>query len=163
MDKKVFEAMNEQIKHELYSAYFYLSMSVWAETENLPGAASWLRTQAKEEQEHAMKFYDYLLDRGEKVKLLAIDQPPVDFTSLKDVFTKVYAHEQKVTALLNAIYEKALEAKDVPSQALLQWYLTEQVEEEKNASTILAMVEKVGSSVGGLYQLDHQLGKRGGE
>ena len=108
-----------------------------------------------------MKFYDYLLDRGEKVKLLAIEQPPVEFTSLKDVFTKVYEHEQKVTALLNAIYEKALVAKDVPSQALLQWYLTEQVEEEKNASTILAMVEKVGSSVGGLYQLDHQLGKRG--
>lgn len=110
-----------------------------------------------------MKFYDYLLDRGEKVSLLAIDKPPVDFTSLKDVFAKVYEHEKKVTALLNAIYEKALEAKDVPSQALLQWYLTEQVEEEKNASTILAMVEKVGSSVGGLYQLDHQLGKRGGE
>jgi ferritin len=161
MDKKVFEAMNEQIKHELYSAYFYLSMSAWAETENLPGAAAWLRFQAKEEQEHAMKFYDYLLDRGEKVNLLAIEKPPVEFTSLKDVFTKVYEHEQKVTALLNAIYEKALEAKDVASQALLHWYLVEQVEEEKNASTILAMVEKVAGSVGGLYQLDHQLGKRG--
>jgi ferritin len=161
MDKKVFEAMNEQIKHELYSAYFYLSMSAWAEAENLPGAAAWLRFQAKEEQEHAMKFYDYLLDRGEKVNLLAIEKPPVEFTSLKDVFTKVYEHEQKVTALLNAIYEKALEAKDVASQALLHWYLVEQVEEEKNASTILAMVEKVAGSVGGLYQLDHQLGKRG--
>ena len=161
MDKKVFEAMNEQIKHELYSAYFYLSMSAWAETENLPGAAAWLRFQAKEEQEHAMKFYDYLLDRGEKVNLLAIEKPPVEFTSLKDVFTKVYEHEQKVTALLNAIYEKALVAKDVASQALLHWYLVEQVEEEKNASTILAMVEKVAGSVGGLYQLDHQLGKRG--
>ena len=161
MDKKVFEAMNEQIMHELYSAYFYLSMSAWAESENLAGAAAWLRFQAKEEQEHAMKFYDYLLDRGEKVNLLAIDKPPVEFTSLKDVFAKVYEHEQKVTALLSAIYEKALEAKDVPSQALLHWYLMEQVEEEKNASTILAMVEKVSSSVGGLYQLDHQLGKRG--
>jgi ferritin len=161
MDKKVFDAMNEQIMHELYSAYFYLSMSAWAESENLPGAAAWLRFQAKEEQEHAMKFYDYLLDRGEKVNLLAIDKPPVEFTSLKDVFAKVYEHEQKVTALLSAIYEKALEAKDVPSQALLHWYLMEQVEEEKNASTILAMVEKVSSSVGGLYQLDHQLGKRG--
>lgn len=161
MDKKVFDAMNEQIKHELYSAYFYLSMSTWAEAENFPGTAAWLRFQAREEQEHAMKFYDYLLDRGEKVNLLAIDKPPVEFTSLKDVFAKVYDHEQKVTALLNAIYEKALEAKDVASQALLHWYLVEQVEEEKNASTILAMVEKVAGSVGGLYQLDHQLGKRG--
>lgn len=160
MDKKVFEAMNEQIMHELYSAYFYLSMSAWADAENLPGAATWLRFQAKEEQEHAMKFYDYLLDRGEKVKLLAIEQPPLEFASLKEVFAKVYEHEQKVTALLNAIYEKALEAKDVASQALLHWYLVEQVEEEKNASTILAMVEKVAGSVGGLYQLDHQLGKR---
>lgn len=163
MDKKVYEAMNEQIKHELYSAYFYLAMSAYCETENMPGAASWLRYQAKEEQEHAMKFYDYLLDRGEKVNLMAIDKPPVEFTSLKDVFAKVYEHEQKVTALLNGIYEKALEARDVPSQALLHWYLMEQVEEEKNASTILSMVEKVGSSVGGLYQLDHQLGKRGEE
>lgn len=160
MDKKVFEAMNEQIMHELYSAYFYLSMSAWADAENFPGAATWLRFQAKEEQEHAMKFYDYLLDRGEKVKLLAIEQPPLEFASLKEVFVKVYEHEQKVTALLNAIYEKALEAKDVASQALLHWYLVEQVEEEKNASTILAMVEKVAGSVGGLYQLDHQLGKR---
>lgn len=163
MDKKVYEAMNEQIKHELYSAYFYLAMSAYCESENMSGAASWLRYQAKEEQEHAMKFYDYLLDRGEKVNLMAIDKPLVEFTSLKDVFAKVYEHEQKVTALLNGIYEKALEARDVPSQALLHWYLMEQVEEEKNASTILSMVEKVGSSVGGLFQLDHQLGKRGEE
>jgi len=163
MDKKVFDAMNDQINHELYSAYFYLAMSAWAESENYPGAAKWLRKQADEEQEHAMKFFDYLHDRGEKVALKAIEQPPLEFTSLKDIFTRVYEHEQKVTGLLGAIYEKALESKDVPSQSLLHWYLVEQVEEEKNASTILAMLEKAGTSVGALFQIDHQLGKRGKE
>lgn len=163
MDKKVFDAMNDQINHELYSAYFYLAMSAWAESENYPGAAKWLRKQADEEQEHAMKFFDYLHDRGEKVALKAIEQPPLEFTSLKDIFTRVYEHEQKVTGLLGAIYEKALDSKDVPSQALLHWYLVEQVEEEKNASTILAMLEKAGTSVGALFQIDHQLGKRGKE
>ncbi|MBP8997447.1 MAG: ferritin [Anaerolineaceae bacterium] len=163
MDKRVYEAMNDQINHELYSAYFYLAMSAYCESENLSGAARWLRVQAKEEQEHAMKFFEYLHDRGEKVLLKPIGQPPVEFTSLKDVFAKVYEHEQKVTALLSAIYEKALEAKDVASQALLHWYLMEQVEEEKNASTILAMLEKAGTSVGALFQIDHELGERGAE
>ena len=160
MNAKVFESMNDQIKHELYSAYFYLSMSAWCDNANLPGFATWLKYQAKEEQEHAMKFYEYLLDRGEKVELKAIEQPPVDFASPKDIFEKVYEHEQKVTALINAIYAKALEANDYASQIFLQWFISEQVEEEKHASSILDMVTKLGSHVGGLYQLDHQLGKR---
>jgi ferritin len=152
--------MNDQIKHELYSAYFYLSMSAYCDAQNLPGFATWLKMQAEEEQEHAMKFYEYLLDRGQKVSLKAIEQPPVEFKGVKDIFTKVYEHEQKVTALINGIYAKAVEANDVASQIFLQWFISEQVEEEKNASTILAMVEKLETSVGGLYQLDHQLGKR---
>lgn len=160
MNPKVYESMNEQIKHELYSAYFYLSMSAYCDNANLPGFAAWLKFQAKEEQEHAMKFYTYLLDRGEKVVLKAIDQPPAEFGSPKDVFEKVYEHEQKVTALINAIYEKALEAKDVASQIFLQYFISEQVEEEKHASSILDMITKVASSAGGLYQVDHQLGKR---
>lgn len=160
MDSKVYELMNEQVKQEFYSAYMYLSMSAYCETENLPGFAQWLKVQAKEEQEHAMKFLEHLLDRGQKVKLLSIEQPAVEFSSVKDVFEKVYAHEQKVTALINAIYAKALEAGDAASQIFLQWFITEQVEEEKNSSSILDMVTKIGSHVGGLYQLDHQLGKR---
>jgi ferritin len=160
MDKKVYEVMNDQINHELYSAYFYLAMSAYCESENFSGAARWLRVQAREEQAHGMKFYQYLIDRGEKVLLKPIAQPPLAFTSLRDVFAKVYEHEQKGTGLLSAIYEQALEARDVPSQALLHWYLTEQVEEEKNASQILSILNKLGDSVGGLYQLDHQLGKR---
>ncbi len=163
MDSKVYELMNDQIKHEFYSAYMYLSMSAFCETENLPGFASWLKVQAAEEQEHALKFYEHLLDRGQKVNLKAIEQPPVKFASVKEVFEQVYAHEQKVTALINNIYMAALEAKDAASQIFLQWFITEQVEEEKNSSAILDMVTKLGSSVGGLYQLDHQLGKRKGD
>jgi ferritin len=160
MDQKVYELMNEQVKHEFYSAYMYLSMSAYCEVENLPGFAAWLKVQAKEEQEHALKFYEHLIDRGEKVKLHAIEQPPVEFSSVKDIFEKVYAHEQKVTALINDIYAKALEARDTASQIFLQWFITEQVEEEKNSSSILDMVNKIGASAGGLYQLDHRLGKR---
>ena len=109
-----------------------------------------------------MKFYTHILDRGGKVALQAISQPPVDFESPKDIFQQSYTHEQKVTGLINAIYTLALTEKDVASQIFLQWFITEQVEEEKNASQILNMLNKIGSSVGSLYQLDHNLGKRGG-
>lgn len=163
MDQKVYELMNEQIKHEFYSAYMYLSMSAYCDAENLPGFATWLKVQASEEQEHAMKFHEHLIDRGEKIQLLAIEQPPAEFSSIKDVFEKVYAHEQKVTALINAIYTRALEVKDTASQIFLQWFISEQVEEEKNSSSILDMVTKIGSHIGGLYQLDHHLGKRKAE
>jgi ferritin len=159
----VLDRMNEQIMHELYSAYFYLSMSAYFESENLPGFATWMRIQATEEQEHAMKFYNYILDRGGKVVLQAISQPPVDFASPQDIFKQTYEHEQKVTALINKIYNVATAEKDVASQIFLQWFINEQVEEEKNASQILDTLTKISSSVGGLYQLDHRLGKRGSE
>ncbi|MFZ2095810.1 MAG: ferritin [Anaerolineales bacterium] len=159
----VLDRMNEQIMHELYSAYFYLSMSAYFESENLPGFATWMRIQATEEQEHAMKFYNYILDRGGKVVLQAISQPPVDFASPQDIFKQTYEHEQKVTALINNIYNVATAEKDVASQIFLQWFINEQVEEEKNASQILDTLTKISSSVGGLYQLDHLLGKRGSE
>jgi ferritin len=162
ISQAILDSMNKQIMHELYSAYFYLSMSAHCEAGNLPGFAAWLRVQAQEEQGHALKFYDYLLDRGGKITLLPIAQPPVDFASPLDIFKQVYEHEQKVTSLINAIYNLALAEKDVASQIMLQWFVTEQVEEEKNALQILDMLTKIGSSVGSLYQLDHRLGKRGG-
>jgi ferritin len=163
INQPVLDRMNEQIAHELYSAYLYLSMSAYFETINLPGFATWMRIQAGEEQEHAMKFYNFILDRNNKVVLQAIQQPPVDFSSPQDVFKQSYEHEQKVTALINNIYTAALADKDVASQIFLQWFITEQVEEEKNASQVLDILTKIGSSVGGLYQLDHRLGKRGSE
>ena len=161
--KAVLDRMNEQIVNELYSAYLYLSMSAYFEAENLPGFAHWMRIQAAEEQVHAMKFYDHILDRGSKVVLKAIAEPPMDFNSPQDVFKQSYEHEQKVTGLINGIYNEAITEKDIASQIFLQWFIDEQVEEEKNASQILDILTKIGSSVGGLYQLDHRLGKRGAE
>jgi ferritin len=163
ISQPVLDKLNEQITHELYSAYFYLSMSAHCELANLPGFASWLRVQAGEEQGHAMKIYDFILDRGGKVTLQAIPQPPVDFTTPQAIFEQVYAHEQKVTGLINNLYSVAVAGKDTASQVFLHWFITEQVEEERNASQILDMLNKVGTSVGGLYQLDHRLGKRSGE
>lgn len=161
LNKPVFEAMNTQVMHELYSAYLYLSMSAYCEAENLPGFAKWLRVQAAEEQGHAMRFFEFILDRGNKVSLQAIAKPPVDFSSPLDVFQQTYEHEQKVTGLINAIYDAAVKDKDTASQIFMQWFITEQVEEEKNASQILDTLKKIGTSVGSLYQLDHRLGKRG--
>jgi ferritin len=162
ISEPVLQAMNTQIMHEFYSAYFYLSMSAYFHTANLPGFATWMQVQAQEEQSHAMKFYEYILDRGGKVSLQAIAQPPAEFDSPLDIFKKAYAHEQKVTGLILDIYNTATAQKDVASQIFLQWFISEQVEEEKNASQIVDMLEKIGTNVGGLYQLDHNLGKRGG-
>ncbi len=163
ISEPVLQAMNTQIMHEFYSAYLYLSMSAHFHTANLSGFAAWMQVQAQEEQSHAMKFYEYILDRGGKVSLQAIAQPPADFDSPLDIFKKAYAHEQKVTGLILDIYNTATAQKDVASQIFLQWFISEQVEEEKNASQIVDMLEKIGTNVGGLYQLDHRLGKRGGE
>ena len=159
--KPVLDAMNEQVMYEMHSAYIYLSMAAYFEAQNLSGFAHWMRKQFNEEQAHALKFFDYILERGEEVKLLPLAAVPTEFKSAEDVFTQTLAHEQKVTALITAIYEKAVAANDVASQIFLQWFISEQVEEEANASKILDMLKKVGGNMGALYQLDHALGKRG--
>jgi ferritin len=156
-------AMNEQVKHELYSAYLYLSMAAHYEAANLGGFASWMRIQAAEEQEHAMKFFDQILDRGGKVALQAIEQPPVEFTTPLAIFEKVQAHEQQVTALIHKLYAQAVKEGDYASQVFLNWFVSEQVEEEKNASTILETLKLIGDKSNAIYQLDHQLGKRGAD
>lgn len=161
LSKNLEAAINDQIKHELYSAYFYLSMSAWASSANLDGAAKWLGMQAEEEQEHAMKFYGYLLDRGATVTLQAIPQPPAVFTSLLDVFEQVQEHEGKVTALINRLYELALKETDYPTQVMLQWFINEQVEEEKNAAQIVDILRMVGGQPQGLFQVDRMLAARG--
>lgn len=161
LSKPVLDAINTQIGHEMYSAYFYLSMAAYCESENLPGFGKWMRVQFEEEQSHAMKFFDYLLDQGEKVTLPAIPQPQTTFASPLEVFQLTLEHEKKVTALILSIYETAAKEKDLATQIFLQWFITEQVEEEKNASAIVDLLAKIGPSVGGLYQLDHNLGKRG--
>ena len=161
LKKSLQDAMNSQIKHELYSAYFYLSMSAYFEANNLPGSARWMRLQAQEEQGHAMKFFDYIHDRGGQVVLQAIDQPPSDFKSPLDVFERTLAHEQKVTGLINSLYELAIKENDYASQSFLQWFLDEQVEEEKNATQIVETLRMIGDHKGNLLMLDHRLGERG--
>ena len=161
--KRVMELMNDQIKHELYSAYLYLSMSAYFEGESLPGFAHWMRLQAAEEQEHAMKFYDFIYERGGRVVLQAIDQPPAEFESLREVFKQTLEHEKKVTGLIEAIYAAAVEDKDYASQTFLNWFIDEQVEEEKNATDLLETLRMVGDKGSALIMFDRELGRRSGE
>jgi ferritin len=160
MDKKVQDAMNEQIKNELYSAYLYLSMSAYCESINLGGFAHWMRAQADEEMEHAMKFYGFIHERGGRVVLQAIEQPPAKFESPVDIFEKTLEHEQKVTALIHDLYALAVEEKDYASQIFLQWFVTEQVEEEDSATQILETLKMIGDKSHTLIMLDKELGGR---
>ena len=162
LSKAIEEAINEQIKNELYSAYLYLSMSAYLEANNLPGFAHWMRLQNQEEVSHAMKFFDYMNDRGSRVVLQAIDQPPAEFESALDIFQKALDHEQKVTAMINRIYELAVKENDYPTQVELQWFITEQVEEEKSAGDIVEQLKMVGEHGPSLIMLDRQLGARQG-
>jgi ferritin len=160
LNQTVQNAMNEQIKNELYSAYIYLSMSAYFESTNLPGFANWMRMQEQEEKMHAMKFYDFIHERGGRIVLQAIDQPPVKFESPLDVFEKTLEHEQKVTAMINDLYALTVQEKDFASQIFLQWFITEQVEEEDNANRIIEMLKMIGDSRHGLLMLDRELAGR---
>jgi ferritin len=162
LQKKVQDAMNEQIRAELYSAYLYLSMSAYCESISLPGFAHWLRLQAQEEVEHAMKFFGFVNERGGRVVLLPIDQPPAEFRSPVDVFERTLEHEQKVTGLINDLYALAVEERDYASQVFLQWFVDEQVEEEAVATEILEMLRRVGDKGHALVMMDRQLAQRGG-
>ena len=157
---KMVKAINEQIKNELFSGYLYLSMAAWFEDQNLPGMAKWMYAQAAEEQEHAMKFFHYLVERGARVELEAIDKPQVDFVSALNVFEMSLEHEQKVTAMINNLYEIALGEKDYPTQVLLQWYIEEQVEEEDNVGTAVEMLKMSEGKAWQLLMLDGKFGER---
>jgi len=160
LSKQLQDAINEQINLELYSAYVYLSMAAHFEGENLGGFANWMRVQFQEETGHAMKFFKYVYDRGGKVILKAIAQPAAKFKAPLDVFHIVLDHEQKVTASINKLYELAVKEKDYASQTFLQWYINEQVEEEKNALDIINMLEMIGNTPISLMMADKQLGAR---
>ena len=163
INKTMQDAINEQIKNELYSAYLYLAMSAYFDAANLPGFAHWMRAQAREEEEHAMKFFGYVYDRGGRVQLKAIDQPPFEWASTLDAFQQVLEHEQKVTSLIHNLYALAVKENDYASQVMLQWYIDEQVEEEKNASTIVEQIRMIEARGSAILYLDHELGERGEE
>jgi ferritin len=159
-DKELQKAFNQQVNNEMSSAYLYLSMSVYCESVNLPGIAHWLRVQYQEEMEHGMKFIDFIRDRGGRVLLSAIPQPPIEFKSALDIFEQTLAHEQKVTFAINQLYELALQKKDYPSQVFLQWFITEQVEEEKDATQIVENLKVLADKPHSIIYMDKQLGKR---
>ena len=159
--KAMQDAINEQINKELYSSYLYLSMAAYFEEQSLPGFAHWMHIQEGEEREHAMKFYNHLVERGGRVLLKAIEAPPTEWKTSLELFKDVATHEAKVTALINDLYELALKEKDYPAQVLLQWYITEQVEEEKNAAAIVADMQLIDARGTAVLMLDHTLGKRG--
>lgn len=159
-NKKLEEALNEQINKELYSAYLYLGMAVHFESEGLKGFASWMRVQAKEEQEHAMKIYDYLFSVDGTPALKTIKEVPTHYEKKPiEVIQEVLKHEQFVTASINSLYELALAEKDYKTQLFLQWFINEQVEEEENDRDILDTFKYIDNNAG-LLLLDKELGKR---
>jgi len=163
LSKKMEEAINKQINAELYSAYLYLSMAAYFESTNLPGFAKWMELQAEEEKQHAMKLYHYVIERGGRVILDAIQKPQSEWKSPLDVFEAVYAHEKHVTELIYSLMDMAKSEKDYASEVMLHWFVKEQVEEEANASSILEHIKMVKDSVNGILQYDKMLGKRGTE
>jgi ferritin len=161
ISKTLETAISKQVNRELFSAYLYLAMSSYFETVSLKGFAKWMRMQAKEEQIHAMKFYDYIVARGGKVTLLEIEAPKNKWASAGKVFEDTYSHEQKVTAMINGLVDLAISEKDHATFEMLQWFVKEQVEEEEHALDILNQIKIVGDIPGHLFYLDHHLGKRG--
>lgn len=160
MNQTVEEALNEQIKNEFYSAFVYLSMSAYCEAHNLAGFANWTRMQYEEEVGHAMRLFDFVNDRGGRVNLRAITQPPTEFDSPLQLFQDVLAHERKVTKMIHDLYALAVKENDYPTQVEMQWFISEQVEEEKSASDIVEQLKMVGDSNTALLMLDRELARR---
>jgi ferritin len=158
--QKIQDALNEQIKHEIQSAYIYLSMAAYCEAQNLPGFAKWMRVQHQEETGHGLKIFDHILDRAGKVTLQAIEQPPSDFKSPLEMMQTALGHERKVTGLINRLYDLAVEEEDRPARVMLEWFVSEQVEEEKQVSAIVEQLKLIGDSGVGLLMLDRELGGR---
>jgi ferritin len=163
LSEKLQNAMNDQIRKEFYSSYLYLAMSAHFEAANLPGFARWMKSQSEEETEHGMKFFEFINDRGGRVKLQAIDQPPVEFGSPLEIFQVVVNHEEQVTASIHKLYALAVAENDYPTQVMLHWFIEEQVEEEKNANGIVEMLKLAGEQGAALLMADRALGARAGD
>ncbi len=160
ISKKMEAALNEQIKEELASAYLYLSMSAHFAAEGWDGMAGWMRVQAGEEQEHAMRLFDHIVERGGKVKLHALTAPEAKWASPPAAFKAAYKHEQHITSCIHSLVELAQKEKDYAAGALLQWFVTEQVEEEDHASKVVLLLERMGGEGRGLVMADRELGRR---
>jgi ferritin len=153
-------AINKQLKLEISSAYTYLAMSAYCESRNFPGFAAWMKVQWQEELSHAMKLFGYLTDRGSKAVFEAIDKPQTEYASPHAMFNEVLKHEEQVTQAINGLYDLAIKENDHATQIELQWFIKEQVEEEKSVSDVLHMLRTAGDSGLSLMMLDRQLGQR---
>jgi ferritin len=163
MNKTVRTLINDQIAHEFHAAYQYLAIAAHFEAQSYEGFAQWMRLQAKEETGHAMRLFDYMVERGERIELNQIDRPGNDFGSPVEAFRAALEHERKVTGQINAIYEAALEAGDYPTQIMLQWFIEEQVEEEASTGKAVEQLEMAGENRAALLMLDKQFGARTAE
>lgn len=160
ISEKMQEELNEQVNKEFFSAYLYLAMSAYCNTIGLPGFAHWMRMQYEEESMHVTKMYDYILGQGGEVHLKAIEEPPKEFGTPLEIFQETLEHEQFITRMIHELMDLAVTEKDYATQTFLQWYVTEQVEEEANVNDILAPLRMVGEDKGGLMMIDQQLSGR---
>ena len=160
LSEKIEKELNKQLNAEIYSAYLYLSMAAYFDSINLEGLANWMKAQAKEEMEHAMRFYNFIYDRGGTVNLESIAKPPSRWDSPVDAFKKAYEHEVNVTQMIYSIVSAAKEEKDYATENFLQWFIEEQVEEESSVGNVVKKLEMVKDSKNGLFMLDSKLGER---
>lgn len=157
---KMAEALNKQLNAELYSSYLYMAMSAYASFKGLQGAANWLQIQKQEEMIHVQKMYDYIDSQGAQVILDTIEKPPADFGSLLELFKAVLAHEQKITGLINTLMTQAVKESDHATQTFLQWFVTEQTEEEQSVNTILDRLKLAGDTGPAIFMIDNELATR---
>jgi ferritin len=158
--KKVVDELNKQVNEEMFSAYLYLSMNAYFESLNLKGFANWMKVQVQEELAHAMKFYDFIIGRGGRVVLDQLKKPKTEWKSPLDAFEAAYAHEQHITGRINTLVNLAIEEKDHATNAMLQWFVTEQVEEEANTSAVTEKLKLAGDKGAGLFMMDQELARR---
>ena len=157
---KMLKALNAHLNEEFYSSYLYLSMAAYFEAKNLKGFANWFRIQTQEEYMHGMKFFNFILQKGGKVSLSQINMPEIEWKDIPEIFSDTLKHEQKITGLINKLTELAMIEKDFATNNFLQWFVTEQVEEEANVEEIIQKIEMIGDNKSGLYMLDNELGAR---
>jgi ferritin len=160
LSEKMNKVLNDQINAEMFSSYFYLAMTAWFESQGLSGFASWMRLQTEEEMVHSEKIFNYIIERGGKVELEAIDKPQANWDSPQAVFKDVLEHEEKVTSLINNLVDCALEERDHASNNFLQWFVAEQVEEEASVGAVLDKLKLIKDDSAGLFALDLEMAKR---
>ncbi|HRY83859.1 MAG TPA: ferritin [Candidatus Cloacimonadota bacterium] len=160
ISKQLNKAINEQINKEVYSEYLYLAMSGWFTAQNLDGFANWMMVQAKEEHDHAMKFFNYVLERGGEIELMALAKPDKTFKNPLNAFKMALAHENFITKSINELMDLAIKEKDHAAKSFLQWYVDEQVEEESNADKLVKQLGMIKDNVHALLMLDRELAAR---